>query len=70
MLENQLKTYREKAGLSQVELARRLKMSPQNLSSIERGCLKAWPKVKRKLARALKVTERELFPEEFSNGNN
>jgi transcriptional regulator with XRE-family HTH domain len=63
MTGKQLKVFREKAGFTQVELARRIKMAPQNLSSIENGRLKPWPKVKCKLARVLKVTESELFPE-------
>ena len=63
MIENKLKHFRENAGLSQVELARRAKIASTNLNSIENGRLLAWPKAKRKLARALKVTEIELFPE-------
>lgn len=63
MFENKLKFFREKAGLSQVELARRAKIASTNLNSIENGRLKAWPRVKRKLARVLKCSEAELFPE-------
>ncbi len=70
MFLNQIKKYRELAKLSQVELARRAGMGSTNLNAIENGRLKAWPKVKRKLARVLKVTEAELFPEESTNGNN
>lgn len=63
MTENQIKEFRHKVGLSQVELARRAHIASTNLNSIENGRLKAWPKARRKLARALKVTEAELFPE-------
>ena len=55
---------REKAGLSQVELARRARVASTNLSSIERGRLAPWPKIRRALARALKTPESELFPDE------
>ena len=36
MLNNRLKEYRERAGLSQTELAWRAKMAAQNISAIER----------------------------------
>jgi len=61
---NRIKKFREKAGLTQVELARRARIASPNLSSIERGRLVAWPKVRHALAKALKTTQEELFPEE------
>ncbi|MFC2018739.1 helix-turn-helix transcriptional regulator [Chloroflexota bacterium] len=61
---NRVREYRERAGLSQVELARRARIASPNLSSIERGRLLPWPKVKRALAKALKCAEAELFPDE------
>ncbi|MBN2074213.1 MAG: helix-turn-helix domain-containing protein [Dehalococcoidales bacterium] len=67
-MENRIREFREKAGLSQVELARRAKVASTNLSSIERGQLMAWPKLRRRLARALKVAEADLFPVEVGNG--
>lgn len=66
---NKIREFREKAGLSQVELARRSKIASTNISSIERGRLEAWPKAKKAISRALKVSESELFPEN-ENGNN
>jgi len=69
MMRNRLKEYREKAGLSQTELAWRAKMAGQNISAIERGTLAPWPRAKKALAEALKVTETELFPEESREGN-
>jgi transcriptional regulator with XRE-family HTH domain len=69
MMRNRLKEYREKAGLSQTELAWRAKMAGQNISAIERGTLAPWPRAKKALADALKVTETELFPEEGREGN-
>lgn len=68
MIANRLKEYREKAGLSQTELAWRSKMAGQNISAFERGTLAPWPKAKKALAEALKVAENELFPEENRNG--
>ena len=63
MFSNQLREIREARGLSQVELARRARMAPQNVSAIELGKLAPWTKAKRRLAHVLKVTESELFPE-------
>jgi len=68
MIKNRLKEYREKAGLSQTELAWKSRMAGQNISAIERGTLAPWPKARKALAEALKVAETELFPEESSHG--
>ncbi len=62
MNENRIKEFREMAGLSQVELARRAHIASTNLNAIEHGRLMPWPKAKRRLARALKTTPEELFP--------
>jgi ribosome-binding protein aMBF1 (putative translation factor) len=64
MPENRVREFREKAGLSQTALAQKIKVAPQNLSSIERCKLAPWKKIKRKLARALCTSESELFPGE------
>lgn len=69
MLKNNVRPYREKAGMSQVELARRTCIAPQNLSAIECGRLAPWPKARKALARALKVPEVELFPPEKKSGS-
>ena len=60
---DRIRELREKAGMSQVELARRVRMASTNLSAIECGRLAPWPKVKRRLARVLKCSVAELFPE-------
>jgi len=70
MLNNRLKEYRERVGLSQTELAWRARMASQNISAIERGTLAPWPRAKKALAEALQVTETELFPEESRDGEN
>ena len=67
MVHNRLKEYREKAGLSQTELAWRARMAGQNISAIERGTLAPWPRAMKVLAEALNVSETELFPEESRN---
>ena len=69
MSNNHLKEFRERAGLSQVELARLARMASTNLNSIEHGRLAPWPKAKRRLARALKTTPEELFPDEQTVGS-
>ena len=68
MLHNRLKEYREKAGLSQTELGWRARMAGQNISAIERGTLAPWPRAKKALAKALNVSETELFPEDNVHG--
>jgi transcriptional regulator with XRE-family HTH domain len=60
---NRVKEFRKRASLTQVELARRARMASPNLSAIEHGRLAPWPKIKKKLARVLKTTPEELFPE-------
>ena len=60
---NRIREVREKLGLSQVELSRRARIASPNLSAIEHGERKAWPKARRRLARALKCQEGYLFPE-------
>ena len=61
---NRLREFREKAGMTQVELARRARIASSAISSIECGRLAPWPKAKRALARVLKCSQAELFPEE------
>jgi transcriptional regulator with XRE-family HTH domain len=70
MSSNKLREFREKAGLSQVELARRANIASTNLSSIERGHLDAWPKARKDIANVLGVSESDIFTQETSNGNN
>jgi transcriptional regulator with XRE-family HTH domain len=64
MIENRLKEFREKAGLSQTELARHSCVSSQNISHIECGRMAVWPRAKKSLAKALKVKAEEIFPGE------
>ena len=64
---NRVREFREQLGLSQVELARRARLAGSNLSAIEHGQRQAWPKARRRLARALRCRESDLFPEEGGN---
>lgn len=59
---NRIREFRLKAGWSQVELARQARVASTNLSAIECGRLAPWPKVRKALAKVLKVSEAELFP--------
>lgn len=59
----QLKAARLEIGLSGLELARRAKMAPGDLSRVERGLLFPYPGWRRRLAKALDRPEAELFPE-------
>ena len=59
---NRIKERRLELGLSQVELARRVRMASPNLSAIECGRLAPWPKARKALAEALGLPEAQLFP--------
>ena len=51
---------RTQRGWSQAELAARARIGAPDLSRIERGLLKPYPKQARRLARALGVAESDL----------
>jgi len=58
---NRLTEIRKQKGLSQLRLAMLTGIQPPDLSRIETGRLKPYPSWRKKLARALKVPESELF---------
>jgi DNA-binding XRE family transcriptional regulator len=60
---NRLREFRQKAGITQTELSYRARIPSTVISSIECGKLYAYPKAKRSLARVLKCSVAELFPE-------
>lgn len=62
MFKNSVKRRRLELSISQTRLACIVGMSPSNLSNLELGKWKPWPKARRDLAKALRVTEEELFP--------
>ncbi|MBI4332372.1 MAG: helix-turn-helix transcriptional regulator [Chloroflexi bacterium] len=62
-----LKDARTAKGLSQLALARKARMAPSDVSRIENGWLHPYPDWRKRLAKALGVAEKELFPEEAAN---
>jgi len=61
---NKLREYRIKAELSQLQLSYRTRVASTAISSIENNKLAAWPKARRALAKVLKVSQSELFPDD------
>lgn len=61
---NKLKELRDDRGLSQLELARRSRMAPGDICRIEKGAIPAYPAWRKRLAKALHVSQEELFPED------
>lgn len=60
---NLLKEIRAKRGFSQLTLAKLTNIAPSDISRIENGWVRPYAGWRKRLARALGVTERELFPE-------
>jgi transcriptional regulator with XRE-family HTH domain len=58
---NKLRELRQKCGLSQTQLAILAGLPNQVISDFELGKRVPWPKARRALARALGVSEKELF---------
>ena len=61
---NHLKRIRHEKGLSQLKLAFMTGIGPTEISRIENGWLKPYPGWRKRLAKALGTSERELFPAE------
>jgi transcriptional regulator with XRE-family HTH domain len=64
MFKNRIRERRRELGLSQTKLACSIGMAESTLSNLELGKWKPWPKAQRDLAKALGISERELFPDE------
>ena len=64
MFKNHIRERRQELGLSQTKLACQIGIGEGNLSNLELGKWKPWPKVRRDLAKALGCAEEELFPQE------
>ena len=62
---NNLFIYRRKAGLRQLDLARRLGMSEQGISNIETGRTTATIDRATQIAKILKVKLEDIFPDIF-----
>jgi putative transcriptional regulator len=54
---------RRQNGISQVELSRLTGINSSIIGQIERGHRRSWPKLRRQLSGAFKLTEAELFDE-------
>ena len=63
---NKIRQIREMKGLNQRQLAEKAHTAQSLISTLERGNIKPWPKVMQRLSRVLKVSRKELFPEEWS----
>lgn len=61
---NNLREVRKGKGLSQLRLTMATGISPWDISRIENGWIRPYPGWRKRLARALGVTESELFPSE------
>lgn len=61
---NLLKEIRTKRGFSQLTLAKKTNIAPSDISRIENGWLRPYLGWRKRLARALGVAEKELFPDE------
>ena len=63
-MNNHLAEVRKRAGLSQLRLGYLTGIQPTEISRIETGRLKPYPAWRKRLARALNVSESQLFPGE------
>jgi len=63
-MRNRLAEVRKKQGISQLRLAYLTGIQPPEISRIETGRLKPYPGWRKRIARALKVSEAEIFPED------
>ena len=59
---NRLKEARREKGLSQLRLAFLTGIPPSEISRVENGWIRPYPSWRQRFARALGVTEAELFP--------
>ncbi|MDM7999568.1 MAG: helix-turn-helix transcriptional regulator [Dehalococcoidia bacterium] len=62
-MSNRIQELRKVKGWTQFELCRRSNTPQGLLSMLERGKLQPWPKVTKRLCKALGVRPEELFPE-------
>lgn len=62
-MKNNLRRIRKEKGYSQLELSYETRIASTDISSMERGKKYPYPGWREKLANALEVKEKELFPE-------
>jgi len=60
---NLLKKVRAEKGLSQLDLAGKTGIAPGEISRIENDWIRPYPGWRKRLAKALGVSEKDLFPE-------
>jgi transcriptional regulator with XRE-family HTH domain len=63
---NKLREIREAKGFNQRELAEKAHSPQSTLSELERGARRPWPKVAKRLSKALDTPIEELFPDDFN----
>jgi len=61
MIKNNLRSIRTKKGLSQAQLSYKAKVSPSIISNIENEKMIAYPGWKRRIAKALEVSEADIW---------
>lgn len=64
MFKTNIKQIRKEKGISQLELARRAKISPADVNQIENGKKYAFSGWRKRIAEVLDVDEEKLFLEE------
>lgn len=62
MLKTNLRKYRKEKGMSQLDLAIQTKIATSDISLLENGKKYAFPGWRKRLSKALEVSEDELFP--------
>ena len=62
MFQNLIRKRRQELGLSQTKLACIIGVAEPTLSDLELGKRYPWPKARYDLAKALRMTEKKLFP--------
>lgn len=67
MFKVKLRAIRESQNISQLELSRLTRIAPSGLSAVESGKLYCYPGWRKRISEALKVSEKEIFPEEADN---
>ncbi len=60
---NRLREVRQARGLTATELGRRVHVDPAIIRNVEAGRIYAYPKLRRRTAQVLRVSQRELFSE-------
>lgn len=63
-MSNRIREAREAKGWNQRELAEATHTCQAIISEVERGVRRPWPRVAKKVARALKASVEEIFPDD------